>query len=92
MAVLHVKVSPGGKRDRLTGWLAHELKLQVRARPEKGRANDAVVQLFADTLHIPRDRIRIRTGHTSPRKQIEIEGLSDEDVRSRIQSTLDAQT
>ena len=89
MAVLTVKVAPGAGKDEITGWMGDTLKLRVSAPPEKGRANRAVMALLARTLSASRDRIVIVAGAGSRRKRVRIEGLSPEEVRERIQATLD---
>ena len=84
MAMLKVKVVPGSSRTRIDGWLGDALKVRVTAKPEKGKANDAVVTLLAETLGIRRQDISISSGGTSPRKSFTINNLSDFEVRSRL--------
>ena len=84
MAMLKVKVVPGSSRTKIDGWLGDALKVRVSAKPEKGRANDAVVTLLAETLGIRRQDISISSGGTSPRKSFIINDLSDSEVRSRL--------
>jgi len=52
MARLNVKVVPGSSRNRIVGWLGDALKIKVMAPPEKGRANEAVVELLSMKLGI----------------------------------------
>ena len=84
MVMLKVKVVPGSSRTRIDGWLGDALKVRVTAKPEKGKANDAVVTLLAETLGIRRQDISISSGGTSPRKSFTINNLSDFEVRSRL--------
>jgi len=85
---LEVKVVPGARRDALAGWLGDALKLRVSAPPEKGRANEAVVQLVADVLGVSPRCVAIVSGHSSPRKRLVIEGLDAEALRARIDEAL----
>ena len=86
---LKLKVAPGASKDEIVGWMGDALKLRVSARPEKGRANAAVVALLADVLSTRRDRIVIVTGAGSRRKLIRVDGLTPEEVRERIQAASD---
>ena len=88
-ATLKLKVAPGASKDEIVGWMGDALKLRVSARPEKGRANAAVVALLADVLSTRRDRIVIVTGAGSRRKLIRVDGLTPEEVRERIQAASD---
>ncbi len=81
---LNIKVVPKSSRAAVAGWLGDELKVRVVAPPERGKANRAVIDLLADTLGLPPDRIRIVAGTTSGRKLVEIDGLSEPDVRARL--------
>ena len=69
---LAVKVVPGAARDEIAGWLGEELKIRIRAQPEKGKANKAVMDILARALNIPRQSIRLVSGTTSPHKILEI--------------------
>ena len=84
MGRIHVKVVPGSSRDSIVGWLGEALKIKVQAPPEKGRANEAVITLLAGALAIDSSLITVVSGHTSPAKVLEIDGLDDAGVRQRL--------
>ena len=76
---LHVRLTPRGGRDALEGieTLADgqgALKARVRAVPEDGKANDALIALLAKSLKIPASRIKITSGATSRHKTLSLEG------------------
>lgn len=85
---LAIDVVPGSSRDVVVGWMGEALKVRVTAPPDRGRANEAVVRLMADTLELRPSRIRIATGPKSRRKLLEIEGLDDAEVRRRIDAAI----
>jgi uncharacterized protein len=60
--------------------------MTVAAPPERGRANDALIGLLADALGIAKERVRVVSGHSSRRKLVEVEGLSDEDAGRRLEA------
>jgi uncharacterized protein (TIGR00251 family) len=80
-ARLAVKVVPGSSRDQIVGWLGNALKIKVAAPPDKGRANEAVVELLAKKLGISPNDIQIQSGHASPSKVLEISHLDDAAVK-----------
>ena len=84
MSLLKVKVVPGSSRNHIAGWLGESLKIRVTANPEKGKANDAVVSLLADTLRIPKHDVTLSSGASSPRKVFKISGLSHSEIKSRL--------
>ncbi len=82
--VLVLKVVPGASIDHIAGWLDNKLKIRVRAAPEKGKANNAVIQILAKTLDLPKSSLSIISGTTSAVKSIRILGLSEDEVKARL--------
>jgi len=70
-----IVVQPRASRPGLT-LLGDRLKVSVTAPPVDGKANEAVIQTLADTLHIPRASIEIARGDTSRRKTVRIRGVT----------------
>jgi len=85
MARLNVKVVPGSSRNQIVGWLGDALKIKVMAPPEKGKANEAVVELLATKLGINADDIVVESGHSSPSKVISITGMDDEAIKKAFE-------
>jgi hypothetical protein len=79
-----VKVIPSSSRDAIAGWLGEALKVRVSAPPERGRANAAVERLVAGALGLPNKGARVISGMTSARKVVEISGLSESEVHTRL--------
>jgi uncharacterized protein (TIGR00251 family) len=61
-----------------------QLKARLTAPPVDGAANEALVTLLADRLHIPKRAIQIVRGATSRLKTVEIDGLTADELRSRL--------
>ena len=83
-ARIRVRVTPRAARDQIAGWRGGVLRLRVTAPPVEGRANEAVERLVAQALGLPRGAVRIVGGLQSRDKTVAIDGLADEDVRSRL--------
>ena len=72
---------PGSSRDEIVGWLGDSLKVKVKAPPEKGRANEAVIALLAERLGIDASSIAVESGHGSPAKVVEVDGMDVDAIR-----------
>lgn len=84
MARLGVTVSPGAARSELVGRHGDGWKARVAAPPERGRANEALVELLAEALGVPRSAVRVVAGQRAKAKVVEVDGLTAEDVESRL--------
>jgi uncharacterized protein YggU (UPF0235/DUF167 family) len=58
--------------------------VRVTAQPERGKANAAVEATIAEALGISIASARVIHGRTSPRKVVEILGLSEDEVYRRL--------
>lgn len=85
MAMLHVKVVPGASRTRIAGMLGDAIKIQVAAAPEKGRANQAVIELLAAALGVKKNQIQLVAGQTQPRKTFQVEGVEQAALDAAIE-------
>jgi uncharacterized protein len=81
---LLIKVVPASSRNCIAGWLGDTLKVRVTAPPERGKANAAVEATIAEALGISIASARVIQGRTSPRKIVEILGLSEAEVYRRL--------
>ncbi len=81
MARLKLHVTPGAREDRIIGWREGSLRLKVRARPERGRANEAALRLLADGLGLRRASLGIVRGAASRDKLVEVDGLGEDELR-----------
>jgi uncharacterized protein (TIGR00251 family) len=84
MARVTVKVHPRARRTRVAGRLGDAWKLDLAAPPVNGKANEACVRFFADLARVPQSRVRIVLGLTSRTKVIELDGVSQEMLESRM--------
>ncbi len=76
---LWLRLSPKGGRDAIEGLETlsdgrRVLKARVRAAPENGKANAAMIDLVAGWLRAPKSAVSIRSGETARIKQIFIAG------------------
>jgi uncharacterized protein (TIGR00251 family) len=79
-----VKVHPRARKNAITGTVGDALKLALTAPPVDGKANQAVVEFFADLFQIPRASVTIASGETSRNKVVRITGVAAKQVRQRL--------
>lgn len=76
---VRVRLTPKGGRDAVEGWdtdsagTSH-LKARVRAAPESGKANAALIDLIAKTLGVSRSSVAIASGEKARLKIVAITG------------------
>lgn len=86
---LRVRVTPRGGADRIDGIETDEtgrplVRLRVRAAPDDGEANQAVIALLAKSLKLARSAVGITSGHSARIKTVEIDGLDKVEVLDRL--------
>ena len=84
MALLRVHVVPNAKIDDLVGEHGGTVKIKLRAPALEGKANAALIRFLAAQLELPRHAIVLERGHRSREKLIRIDGLTLEEVRTRM--------
>jgi uncharacterized protein (TIGR00251 family) len=87
-ATFAVKVHPRARKNAITGVVGDALKLALTAPPVEGKANQAVIEFFADLFAIPRSSVTIASGETSRNKLVRISGLSRTAVDERLSEAL----
>jgi uncharacterized protein len=79
-----VKVHPRARNNAVNGIVGDALKLALTAPPAEGRANQAVIEFFADLFQIPRSSVTIASGETSRNKVVRIAGMTRAAVEQRL--------
>jgi uncharacterized protein YggU (UPF0235/DUF167 family) len=75
-ATFRVKVSPGANKTEWQKSLSDgTYKLKVKAAPEKGRANNEVLEFIASSLGLPKKRVEIIHGGGARVKWIKIKKI-----------------
>lgn len=70
--VIEIKVIPQSKKQ-VIGVEQHGLiKCYLKSQPEKGKANEELITMLSKQLRIPKQDIKILSGHTSRKKIIKI--------------------
>jgi uncharacterized protein len=81
---LRLRVSAGARRTELAGRYGDGWKVRVSAVPERGRANEAVLDLLAETLELPRRSLSIVSGEGAREKVVQMEGIDRAETERRL--------
>lgn len=78
---LFLRVTPKAARPEISGLFQGadgkvSLQVKVTAQPEKGKANEAVIDILAETFRLPRKAFTLTAGETSRLKTVHIAGNS----------------
>lgn len=76
---LFVRATPGAGRDEIAGlWTGaggeERLAVKVAAPPDRGRANDAIINLVAKRLGVAKSAVAVAAGEGARLKTLEIKG------------------
>ena len=86
--MLPVKAQPGTRRNDVVGEHAGSLKVAVTQAPEKGRANEAIIEVLAERLDLKRSQFSLVSGATSSLKKFKMAGVALDELRQRIERLL----
>jgi uncharacterized protein len=85
---VRLRVSPGARRSELVGRYGDGWKVRVSAPPEGGRANDAVLDLLAAQLDLPRRSLSIVSGHSGREKVVQMNGIDPAESERRLEGAV----
>lgn len=71
--IVKVKITPNASEDKVVGFEGDILKVRVKAPPEDGKANYALIQLLAAYYKVPKINVIIKSGHTQRLKYVIID-------------------
>ncbi len=86
--VLPVLAHAGAKRNAILGERAGALRVAVTAAPERGKANEAIQKLLAETLDLKPGRITLIAGATSRQKKFLLDGIEPDELKHRLAALL----
>jgi uncharacterized protein (TIGR00251 family) len=82
--VIDVRVIPRAKKSQIGGERDGAIVIRLAAPPVGGAANDALIELLAATLDLPRRNIRILSGERARHKRVAIAGATADTVKARL--------
>ncbi|NLB55890.1 MAG: YggU family protein [Lentisphaerae bacterium] len=82
--IIQTHIVPGSASDVIAGIHGDALKIKIKAPPEAGRANKALIKFIAQKTGVVRSNIELISGTTSRQKKLLISNISEEQVRASI--------
>ena len=82
--IIEVTARPGASRGGVIGVTGERLVVDVNSRPEKGKANDELIEYLAREMRVPRSALMIVHGEMSRRKTLRIVTHEPTRVASRL--------
>ncbi len=79
--ILPVKAQPGAKKNDVAGIRNGRLLVKCTQAPEKGKANDAIVEIIARYLKIKKSQISLISGSTNSEKKFLLSGVQAADLK-----------
>ena len=73
--LIPIKVVPKAHKNEVVGWENNELKIRIRAVPDKGKANDELIEFLSHHFHVSKSNLQIISGQKSRHKRILAKGL-----------------
>ncbi len=80
---INIKVIPKSSKNEIGDWENEELKIRLKAVPEKGEANEVLIKFLSKQLNVPQSSIEIVTGSKSRHKRLRI-GMSQDEVLKKL--------
>ena len=82
--VFGAKIVPGSSRTCISGVLNGMLKVKISAPAEKGKANMCLIEFLAKQLGVKKKSISIISGQSNPIKQIQVIGVSSNELLEKL--------
>ncbi|MEJ2725511.1 MAG: DUF167 domain-containing protein [Deltaproteobacteria bacterium] len=78
--VLQIKLIPKSSKNQILGKEGPAYRVKVTAPPVEGLANEALIELLAKTLKVPKKDLKILSGQRSRLKLVGVRGLSSDEI------------
>lgn len=86
--VLPVRAQPGAKRNGIRGVHQGMLKVTVTQIAEKGKANQAILEVLCKALDLRKSQVVLVAGETSQQKRFLIRDVNADDLAARIAAAM----
>ncbi len=82
--VFSAKVVPGSSKTAVCGLFDGMIKFKVSAPPQKGKANQSLIEFLAKRLGVKKNAVSIISGQTGPVKHVQVQGISRKTLLEKL--------
>lgn len=86
--MIRVRIRPGAGRDRLVKEHHQTICIDIKAAPERGAANEALLRFLSSLFKKPIADIDVKHGHTSRNKLLIVRNCLHSEIETIILDTL----
>lgn len=86
--IVPVRARPGARCTAVVGEHDGALRVAVTAAADKGKANEALVELLSTTFGIPKSSVELVSGPASLQKRFLLHGIRLEDAARTVERLL----
>jgi len=76
--IVTVKATPRARRSEICGADAEWLRVRLQAPPVDGKANAALLELFAQSFDLPKHAVELVSGGAARLKRVKLHGVRPE--------------
>ncbi|MBI3970336.1 MAG: DUF167 domain-containing protein [Chloroflexi bacterium] len=84
--LIRIYATPRAGRSEIAGERHDAIWVRLAAPPVEGAANQALIELLADQLKLPKSAIRLQSGAAGRHKLVRVTGLSPDTVSARLRA------
>lgn len=81
---LFLHIQPNAKKSKILGLFGNRLKIALQAPATENKANLALIEFLANFLGLAKRQIELKSGEKSREKTVVIQGLSLNELSSRL--------
>jgi len=82
--VFAAKIVPASSKTAISGLIDGLVKIKISAPPQKGRANQCLIEFLAKQLGVKKKAVSVISGRTNPLKQVQVLGISAETLLKKL--------
>ena len=86
--LLSVRAQPGARKEGIKGAHGGALKVAVTAPADRGRANQALIEVLCQALGLKASQVELLSGHTSRQKRFLIREMTKAELVARMEKLI----